>query len=119
MSLASALSEAFASRPDPGAVPVASVAVVVDQQEVAEAWGVQASAVFQAASISKPVAAMVALSLVAGGRLDLDADVNRFLTSWRLPGDAGAEPVTVRTGRVFADARLLTCCIWPGPSSPP
>jgi CubicO group peptidase (beta-lactamase class C family) len=96
MSLAASLSDAFASRPDPRAVPAASIAVVVDQHEVVEAWGVQTSTVFQAASISKPVAAMVALRLVADGRLDLDADVNRLLTSWQLPGDAGAEPVTVR-----------------------
>ncbi len=96
MSLAAALSEAFASRPDLGAVPAASIAAVVDQQEVVAAWGVPASTVFQAASISKPVAAIVALRLVADGRLDLDTDVNRFLTSWQLPGDEAADPVTVR-----------------------
>jgi len=96
MSLAASLSEAFAARPDPDAVPAASVAVVTDGHEVIQAWGVQASTVFQAASISKPVAAVMALQLVADGRLDLDGDVNRFLNSWQLPGDAGAEPVTVR-----------------------
>ena len=96
MSLAAALSDAFASRPDPNAVPAASVAVAVDQEEVIAAWGVHAGTVFQAASISKPVAALVALRLVAEYRLDLDADVNSFLASWQLPGDAGAGPVTVR-----------------------
>jgi CubicO group peptidase (beta-lactamase class C family) len=95
MSLAVALSDAFASRPDPAAVPTASIAVAVDQQTVIEAWGAKTSTLFQAASISKPVAAMVALRLVADGHLDLDADVNRFLTSWQLPGDAGVS-VTVR-----------------------
>ena len=95
MSLAVALSDAFASRPDPAAVPAASIAVVVDQQTVIEAWGAETSTLFQAASISKPVAAMVALRLVADGQLDLDADVNRFLTSWQLPGDAEVS-VTVR-----------------------
>ena len=95
MSLAVALSDAFTSRPDPAAVPAASVAVVVDGHTVIEAWGARTSTLFQAASISKPVAAMVALRLVADGRLDLDADVNRFLTSWKLPGDAGVS-VTVR-----------------------
>src|ERR1700691_6579386 len=48
---------------------------------------------FQAGSISKPVTALVALELAAAGRLDLDADVNDVLTSWRLPTD---RPVTVR-----------------------
>jgi CubicO group peptidase (beta-lactamase class C family) len=95
MSLAVALSDAFASRPDPAAVPVASIAVAVDQQTVIEAWGAKTSTLFQAASISKPVAAMVALRFVADGHLDLDVDVNRFLTSWQLPGDAGVS-VTVR-----------------------
>src|SRR5215469_11164186 len=96
MSLAASLSDAFASRPDPGAVPAASIAVLVDQHEVVEAWGAQTSTVFQAASVSNPVAAMVALRLAAGHRLDLEADVNLLLTSWQLPGDAPAEPVTVR-----------------------
>ena len=40
---------------------------------------------FQAGSISKPVAAMVALHLVEAGSLDLDADVNDLLCSWKVP----------------------------------
>jgi CubicO group peptidase (beta-lactamase class C family) len=41
--------------------------------------------IFQAASISKPVTAMVALHLVEAGLLDLDADVNDMLHSWKVP----------------------------------
>jgi CubicO group peptidase (beta-lactamase class C family) len=41
--------------------------------------------IFQAASISKPVTAMVALHLVEAGLLDLDADVNDTLRSWKVP----------------------------------
>jgi len=40
---------------------------------------------FQAASISKPVAAAGALLLVQKGKLDLDADVNGKLVSWKVP----------------------------------
>lgn len=40
---------------------------------------------FQAASISKPVTAMAALSLVQAGKLSLDDDVNRSLTAWKVP----------------------------------
>ncbi|MCA1603582.1 MAG: serine hydrolase, partial [Acidobacteria bacterium] len=39
---------------------------------------------FQAASISKPVAAVAALWLVHQGKLDIDEEVNRKLTSWKL-----------------------------------
>jgi CubicO group peptidase (beta-lactamase class C family) len=53
---------------------------------------------FQAGSISKPVAATAALRLVQQGKLQLDADVNTVLSSWKLPIDpiAGNRPVTLR-----------------------
>lgn len=40
---------------------------------------------FQAASISKPVAALAALELVEQGRLQLDEPVNARLVSWKIP----------------------------------
>jgi CubicO group peptidase (beta-lactamase class C family) len=39
---------------------------------------------FQAASISKPVAAMAALLVVQQGKLDIDEDLNRKLNSWKV-----------------------------------
>lgn len=46
---------------------------------------VTASTLFQAASISKPIAALGALHLVDRGKLSLDEDVNLKLRSWSVP----------------------------------
>ncbi len=52
---------------------------------------------FQACSISKPVTVLAMLRLVEQGRLDLDADVNDRLKSWRVPANGGWQPrVTLR-----------------------
>jgi CubicO group peptidase (beta-lactamase class C family) len=75
-------------------VPGASVAVVSNGRiESARGYGVAyedgpavtVDTLFQAASISKPVAAMVAMRLVEMGKLSLDEDVNAKLRSWKAP----------------------------------
>ena len=57
---------------------------------------------FQAASISKSMTAMLVLRLIEMGKLDLDSDVNQRLVSWKLPENefTKEQKVTVR--------RLLT-----------
>src|SRR5262245_18570303 len=59
---------------------------------------VDAETLFQAASISKHVAALVALKLVDEGKLSLDEDVNRKLRSWKVPENefTRTEKVTLR-----------------------
>src|SRR6478609_7265743 len=46
---------------------------------------VSSATLFQAGSVSKPVAALAALHLVEQGRLSLDEDVNRRLRTWKVP----------------------------------
>ena len=48
--------------------------------------------IFQAGSVSKPVAAAVVLRLVAEGVLDLDGQVDEWLRSWRVPAVGEWQP---------------------------
>jgi CubicO group peptidase (beta-lactamase class C family) len=89
-------------------VPGVSIAVIKDfKVALAVAYGVADAeantpmttrTMFQAASISKPVAAMVSLKAVQEGRFSLDQDVNSILKSWKLPASelTRSNPVTPR-----------------------
>ena len=89
-------------------VPGVSVAVI-DNFHVAAAgaWGIIAAGgdepvttqtIFQAGSVSKPVAAILTLALVGDGGLHLDQPVNEVLRSWKVPENEFTEaaPVTLR-----------------------
>jgi CubicO group peptidase (beta-lactamase class C family) len=90
-------------------VPAVSVAVIRNFKiDWARAWGVKdvktgeaasVDTLFQAASISKPVAAMASLRAVQDGRFALDQDINTILKSWKLPArpSSSGEIVTPRT----------------------
>lgn len=90
-------------------VPGLSVAVVRDFQihwakgygtaDVETGAGVDPETMFQAASISKPVAAMAVLKAVQDGLFSLDDDINDILESWTLDGSGFTEnrPVTPRS----------------------
>lgn len=89
-------------------VPGVSVAVIRDYKIAwTKTWGVASVAtgvpvtdetLFQAASISKPVAAMASLRAVQYGRFGLDQDINTILKSWKLSMGtfAGGPAVTPR-----------------------
>src|SRR5580704_6639707 len=88
-------------------VPGVSIAVLHNGKvEWARGFGVRslggppvnAQTMFQAGSISKPLAAMACLRLVQQGKLSLDADVNTYLTNWKFPSDPAAQgkPITLR-----------------------
>ena len=89
-------------------VPGVSIAVIHDYgihwargygvADVETGAPVDTATLFQAASISKPVAAMAVLRAVQDGVFGLDDDIDGILTSWTLDrGEfAGAGPVTPR-----------------------
>jgi len=90
-------------------VPGASVAVIRDfaihwargygVSDVETLRRVDVETMFQAASISKPVAAMGVLKAVQDGLFSLDDDINSVLRSWTLDGGdlTRNRPVTPRT----------------------
>jgi CubicO group peptidase (beta-lactamase class C family) len=68
---------------------------------------------FQACSISKPVAVLAMLRLVDRGLLDLDDDVNRRLTSWQVPPTSSWQPV-VTLRQLASHSAGLTVHGFPG-----
>lgn len=66
------------------------------------------STVFQAASLSKPVTAMAALRLVQERKLDLDANVNDSLKSWRIPENEFTSAQKVTPRRLLSHSAGLT-----------
>lgn len=89
-------------------VPGVGVAVIRNYQvDWAKGYGVRnaktgepvtESTRFQVASITKPLTAVVTMSLVQQGRLDLDRDVNTYLRSWKVPENefTRTQKVTIR-----------------------
>jgi CubicO group peptidase (beta-lactamase class C family) len=88
-------------------VPGVSIAVIHHGKlEWARGFGVRdasgdpvtADTLFQAASISKPITALAALRMVDAGKLNLDANVNHYLRSWKIPNNrfTARQKVTLR-----------------------
>lgn len=112
------------SRMEHYGVPGVSIAVIDDYRIVwAKGYGyrdkesklpVDANTLFEAGSISKPVAAAGALWLVEQRKLNLDEDVNARLKSWRVPENefTSKEKVTLR--RLLSHSAGLTIHGFPG-----
>ncbi|MCI0391089.1 MAG: serine hydrolase [Acidobacteria bacterium] len=105
-------------------VPGVSVAVINNfKVEWAKAYGVKdidtkepvsTETLFQAGSISKPVAAMVALKKVQEGKIALDEDINNKLISWKLPENEFTAKKKVTLANLLSHTGGLTVHGFPG-----
>ena len=105
-------------------VPAVSIAVIENYKVVdAKAYGVVSAGssapvttrtLFQAGSISKPVAATGALYLVEQGKLSLDEDVNQRLKSWKVPENEFTKDQKVTLRRIMSHTAGLTVHGFPG-----
>ena len=105
-------------------VPGVSIAVLVDGEVVwARGYGlaevdsgrpVTKNTLFQAASISKPVAGLAALQLVEEGRVGLDTDVNEYLTSWKVPTSGFLQETSVTLRGLLTHRAGLSVSGFPG-----
>ncbi|MEZ4589070.1 MAG: serine hydrolase domain-containing protein [Gemmatimonadales bacterium] len=83
-------------------------------KEAGTSDSVTSTTLFEAGSISKPVAATIMLRLMEQGKLSLDENVNDYLTSWKLPENrfTAKEKVTLR--RIVSHNAGLTVHGFPG-----
>ncbi len=104
-------------------VPGVSIAVIHNGAiEWARGYGVEqvggsavtADTIFQAGSISKPVAAMAALHLVQQGKIALDGDVNTTLTTWKIPASDAAPGAVVTLRELLTHTAGFTVHGFPG-----
>ncbi len=105
-------------------IPGMSVAVIKDfKVEWAKAYGVKdvetgepvnVKTLFQAGSISKPVAAMAALNKVERGKLSLDEDINKRLVSWKLPDNEFTAKKKVTLANLLSHTAGTTVHGFPG-----
>ena len=105
-------------------IPGVSIAVINNfKVEWARGYGVKdletnepvtSETLFQAGSISKPVAAMVALKRVEQGKIALDENINNKLTSWKLPDNEFTAKRKVTLANLLSHTGGLTVHGFPG-----
>ena len=89
-------------------VPGVSISVIRDYKiDWVKSYGVKEinkqepidnNTLFQVGSISKSIVAIATFALVEQKKLSLDADINGYLKTWKLPGSrfSNQKPVTIR-----------------------
>ncbi|MBT31322.1 MAG: serine hydrolase [Thalassobius sp.] len=105
-------------------IPGVSIAVVKDGKlHWTKAYGiantetdtfVDSATLFQAGSISKPIAALGALKLVQEGKVDLDTDVNNYLKNWKVEENQFTEKEKVTLRRLLTHTAGMTVHGFPG-----
>jgi CubicO group peptidase (beta-lactamase class C family) len=105
-------------------VNAVSIAVVRDRQlDWARAYGfadkerkiaATPNTLFQAGSISKPIAALAALKRVDAGTIELDRNVNDYLKSWQLPDNEFTVVHKVTVRNILNHTAGLTVWGFPG-----
>jgi len=105
-------------------VPGLSIAVIENYKiawakeygviETGSSTPVSPKTLFQAGSISKPVAATGALYLVEHGKLALDENVNEKLKTWKVPEDEFTKNERVTLRRLMSHTAGLTVHGFPG-----
>lgn len=105
-------------------VPAVSIAVIdggsvawaraYGTADMASGRAASTATLFQAASMSKPVASTAALQLVQEGVLALDAPVNKTLRSWRIPENAFTTGHAVTLRHLLSHTSGLTVSGFPG-----
>ena len=99
-------------------VPGVSIAVIYDHKIVwSKAYGimdkesnepVRLNTLFQAGSISKPVASYGALKLADNDEIDLEENVNTYLSSWKIPDNEFTENKKVSLKHLVSHTGGLT-----------
>ena len=75
---------------------------------------VNANTLFQAGSISKPVAALSGLKLVEAGKIDLDQDINSYLNGWKIDENKFTQVEKVTLRRLLTHTAGMTVHGFPG-----
>lgn len=75
---------------------------------------VKTNTLFQAGSISKPVAALSVMKLAEEGKVDLDTKVNKYLESWEIPENRFTRDSSVTLRRLLTHTAGTTVHGFPG-----
>lgn len=105
-------------------VPGVSIAVVENGKiKWAKGYGyantkngtkVDANTLFQAGSISKPIAALATLKLFENNELELEKDVNNYLKNWKIPENKHTKTEKVTLKRLLTHTAGMTVHGFPG-----